>query len=294
MRIFFLISFTHSHSIEFLRFLYFGEDNYKLQDSSNTFGKGKNDDQNKRNLQNENLAIKLIQFSDKYLQDDLREKCINFLQYALTEENVYRRLELAHKENLPTLEKWCILFLKNTMEFGKIFDLVEYLNKESQEFDKNNLPLQKIARDLVVKNYITIIVKQKKKIGFYDEFLAKNVRINTFVKLAKLPYGENNVKVLIRDNPNWEDYERAKKESIELLKQSTANLRSALFAFARENYEQLEEKKHIEKLPKEFLEEFKSSENQDAEEPKKGVKRMEPGAQNEGQEENPELKKTKK
>ena len=257
-------------------------------------GTWKNYNQKKRNLQEDNIALKLIQFSDKYLQEDLREKCIDFLQYTLTEENVYRRLELAHKENLPTIEKWCIPFLENTMEFEKVRDLIEHLNKESPEFDKNNLPLQKIARDLVVKNYITIIIEQKKKVGFYDEFLAKNVRINTFVKLAKLPYSDG-YKELIRNNRNWRDYERAKQESIDLLKQSTANLRFALFAFARENYEKLEEKKHIEKLPKAFLEEFRaSSENQDAEEPKKGVKRMEPGAQNDGQEENPELKKTKK
>ncbi len=238
--------------IEFLRFLYSTEDNYKLQD--------------------EDVAIKLFHLSDKYLQDDLKQKCIDFFQYTLTEENIYKRLDLAHKETLPTLEKWCITFLDNTVQFEKVFGLVEYLNKEeNQEFAKSLLPLQKIARELVLDNYVTIIVDQEDKIKLYDEFLAKNVRINTFVKLAKFPYGDI-VKELVRHNPNWKDYERAKKESIELLKQSTANLRSALFAFARENYEQLEEKKHIKKLPKEFLEEF----NQGTEEPKKGVKRMEP------------------
>jgi len=196
---------------------------------------------------------------------------------------------LAHKENLPTVEKWCITFLENTIDFPQVFGLIEYLNKEeSQEFAKNNLPLQKIARDLVLDNYVTIIVEQEEKIRFYDEFLAKNVKINTFVKLAKFIYGDS-FKELIRHNPNWKDYERAKKESIDLLKQSTANLRSALFAFARENYEQLEEKKHIKKLPKEFLAEFKSEE-----EPKKGVKRMEPNAQADGKEGKPALKKTKK
>jgi len=53
--------------------------------------------------------------------------------------------------------------------------------------------------------------------------------------------------------------------------------------------ENLEEKGLIKKLPKEFFAEFKS-----IEEPKKGVKRMEPGAQTNGKEEKATLKKINK
>ena len=75
---------------EFIRFLYYGEVK-----------------------KDEDLAMKLFVFADKYVQNDLREKCVDFFKFNLNSDNVYKILDFTRQENLSSLKDWCLNLLKN-------------------------------------------------------------------------------------------------------------------------------------------------------------------------------------
>ena len=59
----------------------------------------------------EDFAIRLFAFADKYVQNDLREKCVHYLKLNIHSDNVYKILEFARQEDLIPLKDQCLHFL---------------------------------------------------------------------------------------------------------------------------------------------------------------------------------------
>jgi len=141
---------------------------------------------------NEELAMKLFTFADKYVQNNLREKCISFLKHKINSVNVYKILDFARQENISLLEGWCLDFL-NRINTHNVFWLVEYLlsKPNDPEFVQENLKLRDIALPVVLNNYLEIFQDQRAPPTFYEDFLIKNIALDTVVDLGKFIYCYN-------------------------------------------------------------------------------------------------------
>jgi len=196
----------------------------------------------------EDLAMKLFIFADKYVQNDLREKCVDFLKETLNKDNVYKILDFARQENPPSLKEWCLNFLKNKIDIKNIAGLVEYLNRQNNlEFAQENFELRRIALDVVLNNYLEISEDEKTSPTLYEDFLIKNIALDTVLDLGKFIYGHN----LKTARPSPTELElRNLREKIE---SRTVNLKLALVEFIQTNFKILHEKKIAEELPGRFL-----------------------------------------
>ncbi len=216
---------------EFLRFLYTGEIK-----------------------KDEDLAMKLYIFVDKYVQTDLREKCIDFLKYDINQDNVYRRFDFARQEDISHLRSWCLNFLKGKITPKNISGLIEYLNNQNKaEFAKENLELRDKAIDVLTHNYIETIKGQNT--SFFEDFLIKNIGLDTVSILVNFISGCP-ITFKVYGNGFFskiEHEEEAIEDLKEKLKPVTINLRDALYLFVQRNLETLTENKTIKEIPHAFL-----------------------------------------
>jgi len=198
------VDFFHSKRfVEFLRFLYSNE----VRLSGDT-------------------AIKLFKFADKYLQNDLIERCLGFLIENINLENVYTILDFARLEEVENLESWCLKFLKDNINVKNISELITYLNKQAQE----NIELRDYALDFILNNYAKI---HQNADELYDDFLIRNVTIENCLKFFDL-------------------IERVGSQK------TATSLRKALLHFVEKNFEQLKEKQIVNSFSKEFWADFVS------------------------------------
>ena len=138
---------------------------------------------------NEDLAIKLFPFADKYVQSDLSEKCVNYLKHKINSFNVYKILDFARLQNLSLLKDWCLDLLKK-INRDTIVGLVDYLNKQKDpEFAQEDLELRNLTLAFVMNNFIEISKDQKAPPTFYEDFLIKNIAFETILDLGKFIYG---------------------------------------------------------------------------------------------------------
>ncbi len=212
---------------EFLRFLYYGEVK-----------------------PDEDLAIQLFIFADKYVQKDLREKCLDFLKSNINQDNVYKILDFARQENLSLIRDWCLNFLKEKINAKNISGLVEYLNEqeENPEYAQENLELRDKAINVITNNYRKIFEP------FYEDFLIKNLTYDTTLALVKFISGHNHNKVVrhhgLHGENNKEELIEKEKEK---LKPHTINLRAVLYKFVQRNLKTLTENQTAKQLPNSFL-----------------------------------------
>jgi uncharacterized protein (DUF1697 family) len=215
---------------EFLRFLYTGQVK-KDQD----------------------LVIKLFHFADKYLQNDLREKCVEFLKYDINQDNVYKILDFAHQEDISHLRHWCVDFLKDKINLNNISSLVEHLNKQNDpELAQENLELRDKVIYFLTNNYIEATKNQNMPV--FEDFLIKNIALETVSTLANFVSGcpvkiQVSCELFSKSNHKGERVEGLKEK----LQPVTINLRDALYGFVQTNLETLTQTKIIEKIPHEFL-----------------------------------------
>jgi len=202
---------------------------------------------------NENLAFKLLPFTDKYVQDDLGEKCIDFLKYNLNSNNVYTILDFALQENLPGLKICCHSFLKSKIDLSNIFGLVDSLNKQDNpEFAQENLELRKVALKIILNDYLLIDKNPNISPTFYENFLIKSISIETVLDLAKFVYGFNFKTDPLKNLSNSERKDLREKER-KKLEPETMNLKSAIFKFYQTNFRVLHQKELTKGLPKIFF-----------------------------------------
>ena len=262
--------------IEFLRYLYYEE----IQEFD------------------ANLAIQLLSYSDKYLQDDLYGKCMDYLTYNINSKNVYTILDFARQGNIAPLQSWCMKFLKNNLTIDDISELIKYLNQQQngQEFAKENLELRDKAINFVIENYAKISQKEE-NFKLYEDFLKDNLTTNTNGIIAKFMYGQT-----------------LKGEARLAFQRDTANLKDSLYDFVKGNFQELKKKHITKKFPQAFWEDLvsclieklhkyerkearaaqkKEEKKDEGEKPKRNRKRKEK-IQKDEPEGKPELKKTKK
>jgi len=229
------------------------------------------------NLNDANQAIKLHTLADKYLQEDLREKCLNFLTSMINMENVYMILDFAHQENSTGLKNWCLKCVKDKLNVLNVAGLIEYLDRqEDSEWKENHRQFRNFAFNFILR----ILQKEKKQV--YEDFLLKNVEMDTISPLIQfLGHAYD-----FSEKSDW-----GKREK-EIFEKCTARLKEAAFRFVEGNAKVIMTRPEAKDFPHEFLRDFivYTTENQAL---KSGKKRMEP-SQNSLDEENHELKKTKK
>ena len=253
-------SLLSSYLIEFLRYLYCKEVELDTE-----------------------IAIKLLAFSDKYLQNDLNDKCMSFLKHRLNSKNVYTVLDFAREENHSSLANWCLKFLENNINIRNVKNFIQYLDKKSDpEFITEHLKLKRQAFDIILENYIDASQKQQENLKFYEDFLIKNIEIDTITSLANFLCDGNSKEI------------------------NLDNLKRQVLNFADQNFKTLQEKNILKDIEKNFFIELvpyiqqKKSDHEDDKislenEKKKGLKRREPSSNSENiPEENPLLKQTKK
>ncbi len=77
-----------------------------------------------------NLAMELIPFADKYLQDDLMKISLEFVKANRSPSNIFTILDFARTRRIEALNTSCIWFLKNKIQVDDVFGLMQYLSKE--------------------------------------------------------------------------------------------------------------------------------------------------------------------
>jgi len=280
-------SFRNHILIEFLRYLYCKE--VKLD---------------------ADLAIKLLKFSDRYLQDDLNDKCMDFLKYNLNSDDVYTVLDFARQENISPLANWCLEFFDSNLNINNVSKLIQYIEQMSDpEFLTQNPRLKDKIFDIVFDNFLDALQSQKENLRFYEDFLIKNVNMDTIVSLANWISDESSEHVRLFARRS---YGNARNDTLkrvrDIFEQNTINLQRQVLDFADKNFEALQEKDMIKDIEKNFfvklvsygIQQRKSQKTQEAQDhdsdtqSKKGLKRMEPSNNGSISEGNPRLKQTKK
>ena len=189
----------------------------------------------------ESIAMKLLSYSDKYLQDDLSDKCMGFLTDNISSKNVYTILDFAHQENVPRLKNCCMKFLESNVTVNDLPELVKYINQEKNRvFIQENPILRDKAINFVIENYTKIFSKEK-NFKLYADFLIDNFTIDTIGRIANWLYG-----------PLFHGETRVN------FHRDLANLKDALCDFAKENFQELKEKQITKKFPAAFWEELVS------------------------------------
>lgn len=174
------------------------------------------------------LAIKLLGFADKYVQHDLYERCMNFLTYNINFENAHTIFGFALQQNFPHLQGWCLKSFLNNLTVNDIYELIKQ-QKDHQEFSKVDPDL----RDNTIRHVIKIFQKtslDQKVFKLSEAFLIDNLNCDTIFKISNFIYGQNC--------------------------KSTAKLKGILCDFAKENFQDLKDKRITRKFPRAFLEDL--------------------------------------
>ena len=181
--------------IEFLRFLYCGQ----VDRNFSKFGQ-------------------LISLADKYVQEDLYDKCINILIHKITPNTFCEILDLARENDLPILQDWCMKLLPNRLSKKTITQLIKYLQHEENE----NFGMEEIVLNFVLINLSEILEEcnSKEEWRFYADFLLPYIskeRIARFTDLFKGKIYQGEIPVY-------------------LLSEEMAHLRDAIFHFVFTNF----------------------------------------------------------
>jgi len=184
--------------------------------------------------------MELLRISDKYVQNDLYEKCSSYLKYNINPENVLPILDFACHKDLYPIQGWCIKFLKANITADNIPQVIKYLNQKHDEEEtiQEHLELRDKAIHFVIENSKAINLRES-NLKLYEGFLIDNIQIDTIVKISDFIYNQ-----------------RFEWVPTQALQQVKTNVKDALFAFAKANFKELKEKQITRKLPIAFLEDL--------------------------------------
>ena len=160
------LSQHYFNAIEFLRFLYLKE--AKL---------------------NVDLALELLHFTDKYLQDDLMETCLKFLRSKITSKTVNKIADFVRARNIHHLDSECRYFLTGQTGVNDAPKMIAYLEKQyDPEFTRYDVEIKNRAIGLISLDFKDVCKapeKNKEIITLYGEFLLKNIEIGTIGALSE-------------------------------------------------------------------------------------------------------------
>jgi len=246
------------------------------------------------------LARKLLLFSEKHVQKDLLEKCIDFLKENINLKTVFTILDFAREQDIPQLQSICLNFCYAQIDMESASELINYLEQQnSQDFEQYN-KLRDTALDVLLTwNFIK---REKHMIQFYEDFIIRNIELSTIERIVQF-------------------ISSLKTGTLE--QEGAINLEKAALRFVQKNFNEIQDQGIIESFPKNYLiyyakyvteklnqseeerekhensqgnqyeEELDEENNNSIDKAKKGHKRKEP-TREESSEENPRLKQTKK
>jgi len=198
------------------------------------------------------VAQKLYLFAEKHLKDDLKDKCFDFLRENIDSENVYKILDFACEQELSQLQSWCLNFFLTKIDMEDVSELIKYLDQQSKlEFANENIHLKNRLLDvLFIENYIKTCHETKQDTKPYEDFILKNIEMNSIQRIAKfLSSNQSSKQVITDENSSPSEIENDKI----LFDKMTVKLKSAVFGFLYENFEELKDKEIMKNLPVDFL-----------------------------------------
>jgi len=199
------------------------------------------------------LAMKLFPLADKYVQNDLSQKCIDSLIVNINSDHVYQILEFAREKNIPQVLNWCMKYLRKNINEITVPGLITYLETPTKpEYEKDNLFFRDKAFNFVLEHFTDIYKKNKIGIRICEAFLIKNLRLDTFLKIIDFLCGDDFTKFTPHRYKlgNEEILYRMAKE---LFEENTNNLRTSVLSFVQDNYETIQKQNLMIKLPQSFL-----------------------------------------
>ncbi len=252
-------------------------------------------------------------FADKYLQEDLCEKCVRSLNKRIKQDNVYKILDFAHERNISETAARCFSFFQNRLTINNIAGLIEYVErKEDSELDR----LKNIAFSFVLDRFFDIYENEKGNMQLYESFLIVNIEmdnLSTFVDFLSNSYKLAGNEIEGSDSEEFHFGWRGPKTK-DIFDERTIKIKEAVFDFIHENVNTVMTRKVSEDFSKDFFRDFtkyvvektskqiqnlimknnqiEMSEETDKKQKENGKKRMEP-VQDGSVEEKPILKKSK-
>jgi len=193
---------------------------------------------------NEDLAMKLIQLADKYVQNDLSEKCIDFLKSSVKPDNAGKIFDFACEQDIDLLKNFCINYLKRNIDVEHLPSLIQ-LTEKRPEIKENIF-------NFIFNNFDEVFNEYSTNWQFYEDFLIKNVDMSTISLFVNFIYWEHSE--MRKTDKMFSDCRVSMfRESKGLIMQNTLGLKEACLTFAQKNFKEIQEKKISYELPNHFL-----------------------------------------
>ena len=212
--------------------------------------------------------------ADKYLQEDLGEKCLDSIAHNINTDNVYKILDFAHQESLYHIKNRCLNFLKHNLHINNVSGLIEYLRRqEDLEFREIIQELRLFVFTFVLKRFFDLYENENGSMQVCENFIITNIEMTTISILERFlscsyKLFEN---VLEKRSPKEDEKKtvvfsdqdvhcllrrRTTPQTKELFEERTIKLREAAFSFVHENFEALMASKTLEDFSHGLLGEF--------------------------------------
>jgi len=222
------------------------------------------------------LALKLLPLADKYVQNNLRDKCINILTHNINAQNIYSIFDYACQEDLSYVKSWCGKFWNNNINLKDLPQLMKYLDQKPKTKDLIG-PID-TAITAIIKNFSQICQKYKQNIQVYENFLVNMIDIHTISKLSNFVFGDSSAnksqkqfsykQESFSDDMSEEEDEDEEEENdlsegiskVPASKSETSKLREELLKFVPANFAEIKAKKINQSFSNTFLTEVLSYE----------------------------------
>ncbi len=182
------------------------------------------------------LAFRLYSLADKYVQNDLCNKCLLFLRGQINFESIYAILDFAFKENLPMLKNSCLKFFLENLSFKKkdlytvgyldrqsienVVGLINYLDRqEDLEFNEDHKDFRNCAFNFIIEHFSEIHRIEGVNMNLYENFLIKNIALETISALA----------LFLERSDEWPENKKA------IFERFLKELREEAFGFVQKN-----------------------------------------------------------
>jgi len=187
------------------------------------------------------FAIDLLLFADKYLENNLANKCFSFLLFEINLENVYQILDFATEQNNSYLWDQCKSFLMRKIGKCNILDLINYLDRTCNSvFGKGLLDLKEKTVKFVVDNFTNIHKNYRSNISSFEDFLIKNIDFKTLENFVN--FIERESSGFLPESDKCSEYNNSGKKAKANLEKIIVNLNKELFNFVTKNIHEIRER----------------------------------------------------
>jgi len=197
----------------------------------------------------ENSVIKLLPLADKYLQNDLKEKCRNFLILNIYFDNVYKIMDVALEQSDFDLWDLGSKFLIKNIECCNLFELIKYIDRPHDvELTNAILKLKDKTITASISRYVKIYQEDKANLHLIESFLIRNIQISTVLEFDQFLRGISYLDLIPKGRQNQKQFvlEKKAKETFESI---IAEIKKAFFNFIQENIDEIYEMNIYKDLP---------------------------------------------